>query len=81
MTDKDSTTPQGDEFELYDLRVEVVESEKPFVMHVKKGDYFDVIGGRVVFPEGNPSFSLSTDCSRCCPSSLPSSDRRIPTTG
>ena len=59
MTDKDrSTTPQGDEFELYDLRVEVVESEKPFIMHVKKGDYFDVIGGRVVFPEGNPSFSL-----------------------
>jgi uncharacterized repeat protein (TIGR04076 family) len=36
----------------------VVESERPFVMHAKKGDYFDVIGGRVVFPEGNPSFSL-----------------------
>ena len=59
MTDKDSSTaPEGDEFELYDLRVEVVESEKPFIMHVKKGDYFEVIGGRVVFPEGNPSFSL-----------------------
>jgi uncharacterized repeat protein (TIGR04076 family) len=50
--------PSGDEFELFDLRVEVVESERPFVMHAKKGDYFDVIGGRVVFPEGNPSFSL-----------------------
>ena len=50
--------PVADEFELYDLRVEVVESERPFVMHVKKGDYFDVIGGRLVFPEGNPSFSL-----------------------
>lgn len=48
----------GDAFELYDLRVEVVESDKPFVMHAKKGDYFDVIGGRVIFPEGNPSFSL-----------------------
>ena len=48
----------SDEFELYDLRVEVVESDRPFVMHVKKGDYFDVIGGRVVLPEGNPSFSL-----------------------
>jgi uncharacterized repeat protein (TIGR04076 family) len=48
----------SDEFELYDLRVEVVESERPFVMHVKKGDYFDVIGGRLVFPEDNPSFSL-----------------------
>jgi uncharacterized repeat protein (TIGR04076 family) len=48
----------GDEFELYDLRVEVVESERPFVMHVKKGDTFDVIGGRVVFPPDRPSFSL-----------------------
>ncbi|RYF83377.1 MAG: TIGR04076 family protein [Comamonadaceae bacterium] len=47
-----------DQFELYDLRVEVVESDKPFIMHVKKGDYFDVIGGRVVLPADNPSFSL-----------------------
>ncbi|MGE0798430.1 MAG: TIGR04076 family protein [Lautropia sp.] len=47
-----------DTFQLYDLRVEVVESERPFVMHVKKGDYFDVIGGRVVLPADNPSFSL-----------------------
>ena len=53
-----ASAPTGDEFELYDLRVEVVESERPFVMHAKEGDYFDVIGGRVVFPEGNPSFSL-----------------------
>jgi uncharacterized repeat protein (TIGR04076 family) len=58
MTDDPSRPVQGDEFELYDLRVEVVESERPFVMHVKKGDYFDVIGGRLVFPESNPSFSL-----------------------
>lgn len=47
-----------DLFELYDLRVEVIESERPFVMHVKKGDYFDVIGGRVVFPKDRPEFSL-----------------------
>ena len=58
MTGTTSSDLQGDVFELYDLRVEVVESDKPFIMHVKKGDYFDVIGGRVVFPEGNPSFSL-----------------------
>ncbi len=58
MSDERASTPEGDEFELYDLRVEVVESGRPFVMHAKKGDYFDVIGGRVVFPEGNPSFSL-----------------------
>ena len=49
---------EADVFELYDLRVEVVESERPFIMHVKKGDYFDVIGGRVVLPSDNPSFSL-----------------------
>jgi uncharacterized repeat protein (TIGR04076 family) len=48
-----------DEFELYDLRVEVIETGKPFVMHAKPGDTFDVIGGRIVFPTGRePSFSL-----------------------
>ena len=49
----------SDEFELYDLRVEVVETGKPFVMHARPGDTFDVIGGRIVFPPGRePSFSL-----------------------
>ncbi len=48
----------SDEFELYDLRVEVVESGRPFVMHAKKGDWFEVIGGRVILPKDNPSFSL-----------------------
>jgi uncharacterized repeat protein (TIGR04076 family) len=48
-----------DNFELYDLRVEVIETGKPFVMHAKPGDTFDVIGGRIVFPPGRePSFSL-----------------------
>lgn len=47
-----------DDFELYDLRVEVIESERPFVMHAKVGDSFEVIGGRVVFPTDRPSFSL-----------------------
>ena len=28
----------NDEFELYDLRVEVIETGKPFVMHAKPGD-------------------------------------------
>jgi uncharacterized repeat protein (TIGR04076 family) len=61
MTEETRSTPgagQADEFELFDLRVEVVESDRPFVMHVKKGDYFDVIGGRIVLPPGNPTFSL-----------------------
>ena len=49
----------SDEFELYDLRVEVIETGKPFVMHARPGDTFDVIGGRIVFPSGREaSFSL-----------------------
>ena len=49
----------SDEFELYDLRVEVIETGKPFVMHAKPGDTFDVIGGRLVLPPGREaSFSL-----------------------
>ena len=49
----------GDEFELYDLRVEVLETGKPFVSHARVGDAFDVIGGRIVFPQGREaSFSL-----------------------
>ena len=48
----------NDEFVLYDLRVEVIETDRPFVSHVKAGDYFEVIGGRIVFPPDRPSFSL-----------------------
>lgn len=56
-SDGHTATPD-DKFELYDLRVEVIESERPFVMHAKVGDSFEVIGGRVVFPADRPSFSL-----------------------
>lgn len=49
----------NDEFELYDLRVEVIDSGKPFVSKAKVGDVFEVHGGRIVFPAGrDPSFSL-----------------------
>jgi uncharacterized repeat protein (TIGR04076 family) len=49
----------ADEFELYDLRVEVLDTGKPFVSHARVGDRFDVIGGRIVFPPGREaSFSL-----------------------
>ncbi len=49
----------SDEFELYDLRVEVIDTGKPFVSKAKAGDTFDVIGGRIVFPAGREaSFSL-----------------------
>lgn len=51
--------PHNDEFELYDLRVEVLETGKPFVSHARPGDTFDVIGGRIIFPPGREaSFSL-----------------------
>lgn len=42
----------NDEFTLYDLKVEVVESEKPFVCSHQAGDYFLVEGENLVFPEG-----------------------------
>lgn len=49
----------NDEFQLYDLRVEVLDTGKPFVSHARPGEYFDVIGGRIVFPPGREaSFSL-----------------------
>ena len=48
-----------DVFELYDLRVSVVASEKPMVCDHQVGEYFDVIGEMIVFPEGGRnSFTL-----------------------
>ena len=41
-----------DSFVLYDLRVEVVGSDKPMVCSHHVGDSFDVIGENLVFPEG-----------------------------
>ena len=46
-----------DSFTLYDLKVEVVAGEKPFVCSHKVGDYFLVQGENLVFPE-NTSFSM-----------------------
>lgn len=51
--------PANDEFELYDLRVEVLDTGRKFVSHARPGDRFDVIGGRIVFPPGREaSFSM-----------------------
>jgi uncharacterized repeat protein (TIGR04076 family) len=48
-----------DSFDLYDLRVEVLDTGQPFVSHARPGDCFEVIGGRIVFPPGREaSFSL-----------------------
>ena len=40
-----------DEFTLYDLKVEVIASDKPMVCSHKEGDYFLVIGENLVFPQ------------------------------
>ena len=46
-----------DTFTLYDLKVEVIGSDKPMVCSHKEGDYFYVIGENLVFPE-NTAFSM-----------------------
>lgn len=46
-----------DDFTLFDLKVEVVATEKAMVCSHKVGDYFLVVGENLIFPENN-SFSL-----------------------
>ena len=48
---------ESDEFVLYDLRVEVVAGERPFVCSHHVGDGFAVEGENLVFAEGS-SFSM-----------------------
>lgn len=47
----------NDEFTLYDLKVEVIGSDKPMVCSHKEGDYFLVKGENLVFPQTS-SFSM-----------------------
>jgi uncharacterized repeat protein (TIGR04076 family) len=42
----------SDEFTLFDLRVEVVEGEQPMVCNHAAGDYFEVVGENLRFPDG-----------------------------
>ena len=44
--------PHDDTFTLYDLRVEVVATERPMVCHHKPGDYFELSGENLSFPPG-----------------------------
>lgn len=46
-----------DTFTLYDLKVEVTETDRPYVCSHHTGDYFLVEGENLVFPE-NRSFSM-----------------------
>ena len=49
----------GEQFTLYDLRVEVVASGRPMVCDHREGEHFLVIGEKLVFPEdGRRSFPL-----------------------
>ncbi|WP_347254731.1 TIGR04076 family protein [Leminorella grimontii] len=48
----------NDEFELYDLHVEVVpDGDRPYVCSHHTGQGFDVVGENLIFPEGG-RFSL-----------------------
>jgi uncharacterized repeat protein (TIGR04076 family) len=42
----------SDEFELYDLRVEVVAGDRPMVCNHAVGDYFELSGENLSFPPG-----------------------------
>lgn len=46
-----------DTFTLYDLKVEIIATDKPMVCSHKEGDYFLVQGENLVFPETH-SFSM-----------------------
>lgn len=50
-----------DEFTLYDLRVEVVEGDRPMVCNHDPGDYFELSGENLTFPPGQsfPLYSLA----------------------
>jgi len=42
----------SDSFELYDLRVEVIASDRPMVCNHKVGDWFELSGENLSFPPG-----------------------------
>lgn len=51
-------TEHGDEFHLWDLRVEVEQGDAPMVCDHPLGSYFEVIGEMLVFPDTTPGFPL-----------------------
>jgi uncharacterized repeat protein (TIGR04076 family) len=54
MTERDD---RNDDFELYDLRVEVVATERPMVCGHRAGDWLELRGEELSLPAGQ-SFSL-----------------------
>ncbi len=47
-----STNPKDDTFNLYNLRIEVIQGEKPMVCNHKPGDFFELSGENLSFPNG-----------------------------
>ena len=54
MSARDET---DDTFELYDLRVEVVATDRPMVCGHRAGDWLELSGENLTLPEGRP-FSI-----------------------
>ena len=56
------TPAQDDTFVLYDLRVEVVETERPMVCNHRAGDFFEVKGENLSMPPGQtfPIYPLAS---------------------
>lgn len=56
-----SAPAHDDSFSLYDLRVEVVATERPMVCNHPAGDWFEVVGENLRFPPGQsfPMYPLA----------------------
>lgn len=54
------STP-SDSFSLYDLRIEVIATDRPMVCNHKAGDWFELSGENLRFPDGQtfPLYSLA----------------------
>lgn len=50
-----------DQFTLYDLRVHVIATERPMVCNHREGDWFELSGENLRFPDGQtfPMYSLA----------------------
>ncbi|NKB27682.1 MAG: TIGR04076 family protein [Rhodobacteraceae bacterium] len=47
-----------DNFELFDLKVEVVATDKPMVCDHPEGSYFRVVGEMLIFPKDRPRIAM-----------------------
>ncbi len=52
LPEKEEAMASDDSFSLYDLRVEVMATDKPMVCDHKPGDFFELSGENLSFPQG-----------------------------